>query len=640
MAFTFPSPFDGRRDDRAEVKTGARLDLLRVVALSFLLLWGRALAETNTASNIAPRRSYNEVVRSELAPHTEQLLMLLAKQGRGLTMQGDSVFDGRDAFLPGKIAVALADAVVSLPRDDPGFPEYLLAFRKVAAQTVDDANDTWGVYYYMVALDMLRQAGLLVDAVDRLTLAKLRVRLDWRTFVDPANYNLIEHANNYYCVAFGIARLRARMGWESGSAAGKLFAKIRDHYHRYSGQYGFADETDGEGRYDRYSVLLAGEIAHHFIESGASPPREALVWLRKSADVMLARMHADGEGFEYGRSLGPYGETAIIEVLTAAAVLGVLTDPERELAYAYATRAAQRFVDFWLDKTTGSVDLWDQGRRTDAYRGRFRRFGENLSLVHQFIYTNALWNGLGYKDKEPIKEFAAALNQLPKQRITWFARGPFDRVLLTRRDQGHIIGLPLIGGGTTQHAHSPYFPIPFSRGMLSGVADGTRPLLLPQFHLSDGSILMPLSFIRAVDIATQQDRTTVRYRQTHLDRLGGESPVADDRLSLASTYVFEPGRITRTDIYTPKRDVDIEGIELDFGSFSDLSAVGKNSVSFSNGAIDEFKVSGFDGCEAQAIHDDPEFESDEGPMAAKVICTHGPRIAREPFTISWTLMYH
>jgi len=610
-----------------------------VVALWAVLMTGRAMAETSPAAAIPPHRTFNEVVRGELAPHTEQLLALIANQGHGLTMRGVPVFDGRDVFLPGKIAVALADVLLSTPRDDPKFAQYLLAFRQVAALTVDDANDSWGAYYSILALDMLRGAGLLTEAVDRLTLAKLRVRLDWRMFVDPNDYSLIEHANNYYCVAFGIARLRARMGWEDGTAARKLFVKIRDHYDRYSGVFGFPDETDGEGRFDRYSVLLAGEIAHHFIESGGSPPREARGWLRKSSDVMLARMHADGEGFEYGRSLGPYSETAIIEVLTAAAVLGILTDREKELAYAYATRAARRFVDFWLDKT-GSVDLWGQGRRTDAYRGEFRRLGENLSLFHQFMYTNALWNSLGYQDKEPIKDFASALNQLPRQSITWFARGPFDRVLLTRRDGAHVIGLPLISGGVSQHMHSPYYPIPFSRGMLSGVADGTRPMLLPQFHLSDGSIVMPLSFIRDIDIAVQPDRTTVRYRQTQLDRLGGESPVADDRLSLATTYVFEPGRITRTDIYTPKGELDIESIEMDFGSFSELSAAGRDRVTFSNGAIDELMVSGFDSCRAQSIHDDPEFESDEGPMASKVICTGGPRMAREPIAISWTLTYH
>jgi len=44
---------------------------------------------------------------------------------------------------------------------------------------------TVGGYYYLSALDMLRQAGLLRGAVDKQTLARLRVKLDWRTFVDP-----------------------------------------------------------------------------------------------------------------------------------------------------------------------------------------------------------------------------------------------------------------------------------------------------------------------------------------------------------------------------------------------------------------------------------------------------------------------
>src|SRR6202021_2124018 len=71
----------------------------------------------------------------------------------------------------------------------------------------------------------------------------------------------------------------------------------RGPHRQDSGDYGFADETDGEGRFDRYSVLLAGEVARHFIETDGKPPEEALGWLRKSAAVMLSRMHASGEGF-------------------------------------------------------------------------------------------------------------------------------------------------------------------------------------------------------------------------------------------------------------------------------------------------------------------------------------------------------
>jgi hypothetical protein len=591
------------------------------------------------ASDAEPT-SYNQIIATTLQPQAEDLLKKLVQYGRALRLEGVPVFDGTDKFLPGKIAVGLTDFILALPRNDPRVPDYLVSFRRVAASTVDDANDTWGIYYYLLALNGLRKAGMLHQALDRLTVAKLRVKLDWRTFVDPADYTLIDHPNNYYCVALGIARLRAQMGWEDGIPAERLFAKILDQYHRYSGDYGFSDETNGEGRFDRYSVLLAGEIAHHFLETDGQVPAEALSWLRKAANVMLVRMHASGEGFEYGRSLGPYGETAIIEVLTAAAQVGILTPREKDLGYSYAATAAKRYVDFWLDKSTGSVDLWSRGRRTDAYRGPFRRFGENLSLAHQFSYTNAIWNELGYRDKPPVPDFARALHELPEQTVTWFARGEYDRVLLTRRDADHVIGLPLISGGTSQHMHSPYFPIPFSRGMLSGVADGTKPLLLPQFILNDGSRLMPLAFIRGVSITSQGRRTRVTYHQTELDRLGSESPTADQRLSVATTYVFDPTRITRTDIYTPKEPLQLTGIELDFGTFSQLAHSGQHLVEFSGGAITSLQVRGLDSCRATAIDHDPDFESDEGPMTAKVVCTSPARIVSSPFTIGWTITFH
>ena len=122
--------------------------------------------------------------------------------------------------------------------------------------------------------------------------------------------------------------------------------------------------------------------------------------------------------------------------------------------------------------------------------------------------------------------------------------------------------------------------------------------------------------------------------------MGGELPVADDRLAVATTYVFEPGRITRTDVYTPKGSVEIAGIELDFGSFAELAGSTARVVRFRGGAIDGFKVTGIEGCQATAIQDDPDFESDEGPMRSKVVCSGGVRTVREPFTISWTITFH
>src|SRR3954464_10347695 len=487
---------------------------------------------------------YNQTVTGRILPMSRELLVRLAQEGRALQLDGVPVFNGDDKFLPGKIALGLAEFLVTVPADDPRRAEYVASFRRISKLTADDPNDSWGIYYYMSALNQLRKAGLLGAAVDRLTLAKLRVRLDWRSFVDVDTFALIDHPNNYYCVAFGIARLRGLMGWEDPAGSDQLLTKMLEHYRQYSGDYGFADETNGEGRFDRYSVLLSAEIAQKFIETGSQPPAEVTGWVRKSADVMLERLNPNGDGFEYGRSLGPYGLTAMIEVLTAAAVLNVLNAQEKALAYAFICRAGRHYVDFWLNPKTGSVDMWDQRRRTDAYRGKFRILGENLSLAHQFVYTNALWNRLGFQDQAPMPDFARALQRLPRRTVTWFARGEYDRMLLTLRDRGHVIGLPLISGGTSQHMHNPYFPIPYSPGMLDSVADGTSPQLIPHFTLADGSVLAPLAYFQHVKVTERGDRTVITFEQPHLDKLGIERPVPDDRISVSSTYVLEPGRIT------------------------------------------------------------------------------------------------
>ena len=583
--------------------------------------------------------SYNAIVVNRILPQEGVLLERLVKEKRSLTLDGVPVFNGSDKFLPGKIAIALVDYLVTLPKDDPKLPQYFKDFRETAALTVDDANDSWGAYYYVLALDKLRRANLLDKAIDRLTYAKLRVRLDWRMFVDPDNYELIDHPNNYYVVALAIARLRHRLGWEDDSGAKAIYQKIAEHYRRYSGELGFADETDGEGRFDRYSVLLAGELANHFIETDGRPPEEALQWLRKSSDVMLNRMHADGSGFEYGRSLGPYGETAIIETLTAAARLGVLTNEERDLAYTYASTAAQRYVDFWIRRDTGSVNLWDDGRRTDDYRGKFRILGENLSLAHQFAYTNEAWNAMGYRDKPPMPDFGVALNRLPAEVVTWFAKGTYDRLLVTRRDSDHVIGLPIISGGRTQHMHNPYFPVPYSRGMLEGVPDGDAPLLVPQFTLRDGAVLMPLVYFRDVTVETRGNKTTISWRQTEMDRMGQSAPVPDKRLSVTTTYTLEPGRITRKDVFTPAAALQLAGIRMEFASFSRSPEISGNSTSFGAGSVTSWSVNGMDSCQAKTIDRVRDYESDTGAMKSVVACTSGASTLRDPLTITWSISY-
>jgi hypothetical protein len=584
----------------------------------------------------------NRTVETRLMPQMAVLLDKLMVEKRDMTLDGVRVFDADDKFLPGKVAIGLAYLLIDTPRDDPKFKTYLAGYRQIADMTVDDTNNTWGIYYYCQALHMLQQAGLLEEAVSPETLAKLKVKLDWRRFVRTDDLTLIDLPNNYYGVAFSVARLRYQLGWEDASASEALLARVLDHYRKYSGEYGFADETDGEGRFDRYSVLLIGEISHRLIEAGMPATPEVKGWLRKSVDLMLPRLNERGEGFEYGRSIGTYGETAFLEVLTAAAKLDVLTPREKTMAYAFSSRVTARYMDFWFDPRMGSVNLWEHGRRTDDYRNKHRILGENLSLARQHIYTSAIWNELGFKNKTPDPGYAAWLDTLPKRRVTWFARGEHDRLVVTLRDKRRVIGLPIINGGKSQHENTPYYPIPFSPGMLSGVADGESPQLLPRVTLADGSRLTPLAYARNVKVTEQGARTIVTYEQTQLDKLGVDAPVADDRLSVKTTYVLEPGKISRTDVFTPKgapqSGLPIKAVDLSFASFSSAPATKGGATTYGRGDVRGFKVTGLS-CRSRALKDEKAYRTPTGAFESLTECASGARTLSGPLTVSWSLSY-
>lgn len=577
----------------------------------------------------------NAVVSEDMRESVEALLEALSYQRRDLTIDGVKVFEASDKFLPGKIAIATADLICSLPENDPRRAQYLADFREFSLLTISDPNETWGIYYYVSALKKLQDAGLLDQAVDAETLKTLKARLDWRVFVREDDLTLINLPNNYFGVAYSVARLRNLLGWEDASGSEALLAKTLDHYRRYSGEFGFADETDGQGRFDRYSVLLIGEIAQRLIETGVEPPVEVKAWLRRSVDVLLPRLNPDGQGFEYGRSIGVYGETAFIEVLSAAAALNILTPEEEAAAYAFSSRVAQRYVDFWLDPATGSVNLWDHGRKTDAYRGKHRILGENLSLWHQFSYTNAIWNRLGWQDRPVETDLATWAERYPKTITTWFARGQYDRLLVTYRDGGRTIGLPIINGAETQHMHNPYFPIPFSPGILAGAPDETYPQLIPQITLVDGSVLSPLAYIEDVDVQTRGDRTVVTWRQSALDRMGESAPRSDKRVTIRTRYELTPGRISRLDRIKAAEGVDIARVDTVFASFSDKATVSRSGARYGAGEVSAWTVTGMT-CQPGVV--DPQVHATPvGPLNSLVTCAR--ENAPERLETGWTLTF-
>lgn len=585
-------------------------------------------------------RPMHVIVEQDLLPQLDVLAARLRQQGLATRIAGYPAFNGKDKFLPGKVALGLSYSV--LAAQDPA--QALQDYRQASSAMLGQDNHSWGMYYYLLSLYKLQQAGLLEKAVSADTLQRLRRELDWRQFVS-ADYKLIGLPTNYYGVAFGVARLRMLLGWEDAQGSEQLLAHLLQHYQQHSGTYGWSDETDGEGRFDRYSILLIAEICERFIDTGLTPGPELKARLRQSAELALGMANPQGEGFSFGRSIGAYGDTAMLEILSIAAYLDVLSPEEKDYAYAYSSAIMERYMHFWYDPAMPSVDMWGKGRRTDGYRGIHRILGENYSLLHQLIKTDALWNQLGYRGRAPRDDLAAWLERSqPRFRLTRYARGEYDRALAVYRDGSHVFALSMINGGTGQHANSPYYPLPFATGLVAGVADAgpAHAQLLPKFTLEDGTELLPTAFFKDIEARSSGERAQVSYRQDALAQASHNErrPVADGRLQVRTEYSFAPGEIIRTDVYTPATPLTLRRVALEFASFSSQPQVQGGRIHFGSGAVSDFEVEGLPECQARSLQDEADLRAPTGAMQTLVSCSASQLRLDAPLTLRWRLRYH
>jgi hypothetical protein len=657
--------------------------------------------------------SLNWMVQNVVLPRLETLIHEVVQQRAALSMDEVKPFTSSDQFLPGKLAIGFADLLLSkcpgaCPVDDPAFQALLAQYRDLAHWVLTTPlgqanrtffNQTWGMYFYMNAIVRLDRAGLLhpgdasQDAGSAITAADLdalKGLLEWRVrppgatsntpfgFVDPDGF-LGSLPTNYYGVAFGISRNRALMGWEDSSGADLIFTRLTEQFNTFSG-FGYSDETPGEGRFDRYSLLVMGEVSQRLIETGMDVPPQLRTWLRNAVEGQLQLTNLSGNGFEYGRSLGPYADTSFLEVLSAAAYLNVLTPEEKEYAYAFSCRVMAKYLDFWFDpemspETGGTVNMWKNGRRTDGYRAENRILGENLSLTHQLLYTTEIWNRIrGFKDKAPMTagQFEAVMDGLDRYRLITFTQAPnaprtdpyaiYDRKTLIVRDGNRVLSLPLINGGRSLYAFNTYYPVPQSTFMLDATPDLAWPQLLPELRITEPdssvTLLKPLAYFK--DITGAEDpahhRYTVTYHQDELAKLteplSSTAPQPDTRIHVATAYTFEPGTITRSDIYTANPanagPVPIASIKMMLGTYSTAGALDGDGVVFGHSgdptrdALRSIHVTGMGIPTIEAVTpDNALYHTNNGPLAEVVTWTTPPA-ALEPgqsVTITWTLTY-
>jgi hypothetical protein len=607
-----------------------------------------------------------------------------------------------DKFLPGKLALGLSWILIDMKtKGDPAYADYLATYQKITTAMITQmnganymyANTSWGEYYYLVALNNFKAHGMLNEVFSDAMLATLQSRL---TFCDmfgpdasgktntcptagtPIDVASLNTAQNYYAVSYGIAGLRQKLGWSNPTfssttdpavatmgARDALLYTLTKHI-RNDSSGGFSDEASNthttyydQARFDRYSTLLIGEVTERTLEMGneANLTPELKSYLRKSVDLILPQLNADGQGFNYGRSIGPYGDTAFMEVLTAAANAGVLTQQEMQVAYSFIYKAAYRYETYWYDPTlpTPSVNMWVKGRGTDTYRGKPRVMGENFSLLHQFMYVNAWWDKLGFNGKAPMADadLQTWLDAKPHYTLTWYNQPtdtahPYSAALITVRDGKRVINLNL-SQAPDYNSFTPYYPTPFSDKLIYGTTDLAYALLIPQVSYN-GKTYIPVTYYKNLNVQENNGQVVVSFDTTKFRQATKNATYASDLdLQVHTVLTFSHGEMTRTDALSSATLAGNLSVETDFTSFADFQNTttgGGFSVNYANSAATNYATTGFDNC---ALSDfstaggvtNPLSTTPVGQLHSKFACTTLPfaLTGGGNRTFSWTLKY-
>lgn len=586
------------------------------------------------------KTTFREIIDRCIIPHIEYYFDEVYRERENLTIDGVKAFNSIDVFVAGKLINAFSYLVVEFSQDQDKFAEYKEKLRELVDFASNLEFKTWGSLNCMTGLYRLKKQGILSEVLRRETRERLKEKCDWRRFVNLDDLSLIELPTNYYGVAFGVSRYMELLGWDDSGYSRKLLDKLMAHIETYSGGLGYMDETKGEGRFDRYSLLTPGELSAMLTETKTEVPARLLELLRKSCDVHLNLANEEGDGFSYGRSIGPYGDTSSMEVLSIAACLDVLSQEEKELAYIFNLKSVEKFVNFWMDQDMKSVNLWDKGRRTDGYRNKNRILGENLSLCMQLIGTYEHWTKAGFSDKTVAADYPEKLQKLPQFSFHKFLQGEYDRGMAIIRDGKHVISLPLINGGATKYQCTPYLPIPNANRFLETGADTRHPNLVPRLVTDTGVELMPISYFKQMNCKSDKDALVISYDQDELANLEEKAPKKFHGIKTKTAYRFTQGCIEREETYYSEGAAQqFQEMNMEFATFSKKPEVNGNRIVFGEGDILEIEVFGLELCDILCVEGNPEYCTSHGSLQTLVRWRKRDFAINEHRSVKWVIKY-
>lgn len=598
------------------------------------------------------RTTMKQIIEQDLRPIVINLFNQIKGEGLALELDGIPAYNPEAQFVGGMIINFSTFVALELMKTEESLKDLGNIIRMASSMEMK----TWGILGSLSGLCRLHAKGLLEKVVDAETLNGLKQSLDWRTFVDVDNhYALTDKPTNYYGVAYNIARCREQLGWEKEEHSTYLLNHLMNHINEYSGGQAFMDETKGEGRFDRYSIVIPGELSSTLLDSGAEIPAQIRTMLKKSAHLLLQLANEQGQGLSYGRSIGVFGDTAVLGIFTTAAkVGGIFTEEELEIAYGYSMKVMKRVIDFWYDKDMGSINMWEHGRKTDNYRDKKRILGETLGIFLNLMGTYESWKNVGFGDREICHNFSEKLEKLDRYTYISFAEEEYKRGLAIVRDGKQLWMLPLINGGHFYYDRDAYMPVPFQNNVLQGVPECNHGQLVPQLIMESGEVYMPLSYTSAIthNVSDVYMSITCEYESLcYLNsgvfisgesqvfgELGEPEKVKDTRAEVK--YTFEKGRILREDLFTLPSDAKVKEVRLVLLTYSGEPEIRGNEVVFQKGVVKRMYTEGYDTCSIRSAVDDGSYDTPQGRLDYEVVWKRRNIQHRGKLEFKWTIEYN
>ncbi|WP_125608125.1 hypothetical protein [Lapidilactobacillus bayanensis] len=535
---------------------------------------------------------FRNFIQEQALPSFEEICELVSSQQDNLVVDGVKAFNPKSQFVEGKVINAFSYLIIS-KKDTLEISDLCAQLKKTFHFVAGRNFETWGILNCLTGMYRLQKNHLLENSIFPADLEALKRKLDWHQFIDENDhFRLIGKPTNYYGVAFGISRYLELLGWSNKQYSDIFFDLLMRHINTYSGDNMVMDETEGQGRFDRYSLLIPAEISNLLVETKRPVPDILMKMLSRSAEVCLMIANNGGNGIAYGRSIGAYGDTAVLEILSIANRLGLLNNDNKQLGFEFSKRIIKKYQTFWFDRQTKQVNMWDKGRQTDGYRNKNRILGETLSLQLQILHSieNFEMNPLEIERK---KSFSDLLHALPKYKEYIFDKQDGVKKLIIVRQNDRVYMVPFINGGAKYFKTSPYLPMPMSTELIEFTPDRLSGYLIPLLTI-EGKEFMPISDFSSVTLVKGTTQSRIQFRLSKLCSLEEDNPTYRENIQYNGSYSFIGNSLAISGQVKLCDNTRIDKVRIEVPLFDSVSRIENGRVMYSGKNINNIGFTGFD----------------------------------------------